>query len=200
MKWLVNFNKLLNQGSLKSLQIILRETWRDAALKLLFCTKCSSVFSLDFEIRACHCGSVNGRYVDDVTAIYSGVDAVPIGFSNTSFFRAIIDQPTEGLGLEFTAFVIPKDCSTFLEQSFVPEPNQKTNEQLAEYLKRKISEIESTLEHRSNDQFLLGRLSGLKNAYSLIGIFFNSRRASHPINIEIDTPLYEDTALKKNEP
>ena len=41
--------------------------------------------------------------------MYSG-EAVPVGINNTSFARAINDQPSACVGREFTAFVIPKEC------------------------------------------------------------------------------------------
>ncbi|WP_192894616.1 hypothetical protein [Paenibacillus contaminans] len=159
-------------------------------MKLLVCTECLSVFSLDIQIKRCQCGAVIGRYLDDVTAIYSGDDAIPIGFNNTSLFKAIKDQPTDGLGLKFKAFVIPKECSTFHKQTLVNESTQVTYNQLVYTLKQKISEIEGILENSTNDEFLRGKLSGLKNAVSLISILCNSDRSNPLINIEIDTTLH----------
>ena len=48
-----------------------------------------------------------------VHASYSG-PGVPLGFANGSFTEALADQPQTGWGREFTAFVIEKDCPTFV--------------------------------------------------------------------------------------
>ena len=39
--------------------------------------------------------------------------AVPIGFANSTLVRAVHNQPKDGMGENFTAFVIPKICSTY---------------------------------------------------------------------------------------
>lgn len=152
-------------------------------MKLLLCTKCLSVFSLHDEMYSCRCGEVSGRYIDNVTGIYSGTSAVPLGFNNSSFFRSVRDQPQDGMGLEFGAFVIPKECATFQEQT---EENQKTYEQLIDLLREKKSEIEDQLEHDPDNEFLRGQLSGLKTASTLTGIYFASFRSNQLIDIEID--------------
>jgi hypothetical protein len=82
-------------------------------MKLLFCLICRDIFNLSSAHKACQCGRVEGMYINDVDAVYSG--GVPLGIANTSFIDAVIKQPENGLGKEFTAFVIPKDCPTFKE-------------------------------------------------------------------------------------
>ena len=82
-------------------------------MKLLLCKKCHDVFKLDFEERQCKCGSVRGKYLSELYAIYSGEHAVPLGFNNQSLVDAIISQPKVGRGVYFEAFVVPKVCSTF---------------------------------------------------------------------------------------
>jgi hypothetical protein len=37
-----------------------------------------------------------------------------LGFANNSLENAIKNQPQSGIGELFTAFVIPKQCSTFI--------------------------------------------------------------------------------------
>lgn len=82
-------------------------------MKLLFCKSCQDVFRLTGIERACRCGAVRGRYVDDINAVYAGSDAVPLGFKNSIFAWAVTKQPEEGEGLRFDAFVIPVECATF---------------------------------------------------------------------------------------
>ena len=60
--------------------------------------------------KSCSCGGAGGMYIDDLYAIYNG--GVPIGFQNKSFLKALRNQPKEGVGFKFEAFVIPKDCPT----------------------------------------------------------------------------------------
>ena len=44
-------------------------------------------------------------------AVIGGI-AIPIGFNNSSLYRALINQPDEGMGERFEAFIIPKTCDT----------------------------------------------------------------------------------------
>lgn len=76
-------------------------------MKLLFCPKCQDVLKLaDFK-RECECGKSFGYYTDSVNAVVGG-KAIPVGFANYSFIQATKEQPEEGLGKTFEAFVIPK--------------------------------------------------------------------------------------------
>jgi len=43
--------------------------------------------------------------------------AITIGFANSSLIKAINNQPLNGMGENFTAFVIPKICPTFKQVS-----------------------------------------------------------------------------------
>lgn len=92
-------------------------------MKLLYCTACLDVFSLDIAHRKmCQCGRVYGEYrADGVHAVYGGETAVPIGITNSSLHEAIeanaqaVDpgymlNPSHRL---FTAFVVPSDSDTF---------------------------------------------------------------------------------------
>ena len=80
-------------------------------MKLLLCLVCQDIIRLQREIRQCKCGLVEGHYLaDGINAEYSGDNAIPIGFANISFVKAINSQPENGPGREFTAFVIPKHC------------------------------------------------------------------------------------------
>lgn len=80
-------------------------------MKLLFCPKCSDVFSLSFDEKSCSCGESKGKYLDNLSAEHTG--GIPIGFDNTSFVIALKQQPDSGMGKKFNAFVIPKQCNTF---------------------------------------------------------------------------------------
>jgi hypothetical protein len=82
-------------------------------MKLLFCKNCCDVISLTpEEERFCKCKNVHGKYTDSLNAVYSG-DAIPIGFNNNTFAYALKNQPDNGMGENFDAFVIPKKCDTF---------------------------------------------------------------------------------------
>lgn len=86
-------------------------------MKLLMCKHCGDVFSLDYEEKCCKCKSVKGKYLDNLNAEYSGDNAIPLGFANGSISEAIKNQPLNGMGYNFNAFVIPKDCDTFVKQN-----------------------------------------------------------------------------------
>lgn len=77
-------------------------------MKLLLCKKCFDVVSLVTTKRTCACKKTGGKYLDEARAVYFGKYAVPIGFSNPSLILALSNQPVEGMGEDFTAFVMPK--------------------------------------------------------------------------------------------
>nr|WP_259547367.1 hypothetical protein [Heyndrickxia oleronia] len=41
---------------------------------------------------------------------------MPIGISNPSLKEAVLNQPEIGMGKEFTAFTIPRNCPTFIKR------------------------------------------------------------------------------------
>lgn len=85
-------------------------------MKLLYCTFCKDIIRLFEEERECKCGKVKGKYIDDLNAVYSGKTAMPLGINNFSFILATKNQPNEGMGRNFVAFVIPKICETFIKK------------------------------------------------------------------------------------
>lgn len=87
-------------------------------MKLILCKNCQDVIRLMREKRFCKCGKCCGKYTDDLNAWYAGGEfVVPLGFNNGSLVKAVNNQPEEGLGENFSAFVIPKSCSTFKDHS-----------------------------------------------------------------------------------
>lgn len=83
-------------------------------MKLILCKKCQDVVRLiKNNVRRCECGSCSGQYVDDLNAWYKGIHAIPMGFNNSSAAKAIRNQPKNGWGVNFDAFVIAKECKTF---------------------------------------------------------------------------------------
>lgn len=87
-------------------------------MKLIYCPECHDVVKLDYGERACECEKSWGSYEDDgLHAVYSGL-AVPLGFANSTLVQAIKNQPGEGMGERFEAFVIPKSCPTFKKESW----------------------------------------------------------------------------------
>ena len=91
-------------------------------MKFIFCTKCLDVVKLQSIKRTCLCGASFGRYIDDVNAEIGGL-AIPIGFANTSFYRALKGRPRFGTGLPFDAFVIPHNCGTIRTEVTMEEKN-----------------------------------------------------------------------------
>lgn len=73
--------------------------------------------ALTKHLRTCQCGRSQGRYVDDLTAVFHGETAVPLGFNNASFDAALQAQPLDGEGRDFIAFVIPQKCPTFVRSA-----------------------------------------------------------------------------------
>lgn len=85
-------------------------------MKLLYCTSCSDVVGLTYpKERSCHCGACKGAYSNPVDAWFTG-PGVMIGFANNSFLHAVKNQPEEGQGYEFVAFVIPKKCDSVIKK------------------------------------------------------------------------------------
>jgi hypothetical protein len=75
--------------------------------------ECYDVFSLGRVHKKCTCGKTEGQYVDNLFAEYKG-PCMPLGFDNTSFAEALKNQPKNGYGKRFEAFVIPEECDTFM--------------------------------------------------------------------------------------
>lgn len=79
-------------------------------MKLLMCKTCGDIFNLQLHSKSCGCGLVSGKYTDNLYAEYSG--GIPIGFNNHSLAKALKNQPENGMGQRFEAFIIPKVCPT----------------------------------------------------------------------------------------
>lgn len=86
-------------------------------MKLIFCPVCHDMHKLQItENVECLCGESWGHYSEDgLNASYGG-KAVPVGIANSSFVKAINDQPKNGMGKTFEAFVIPAECDTFKKE------------------------------------------------------------------------------------
>jgi hypothetical protein len=56
-----------------------------------------------------------GKYDDNLNATIRG-DAIPLGFENRDFHRALASRPDEGQGERFEAFVIPHSCPTITKR------------------------------------------------------------------------------------
>jgi len=81
-------------------------------MKLLFCPHCTDLFNLSSEReKVCSCGKTKGKYTDKLNAEYEG--GIPLGFKNTQFIVALKEHHNNGLGIDFAAFAIRKDCPTF---------------------------------------------------------------------------------------
>lgn len=87
-------------------------------MKLIFCTRCRDVVRLWEGVwRSCDCGESHGVYLLGCLKAKIKGPAVPLGFANRSFARALSERPDEGLGSRFTAFVIPRECDTVEEDA-----------------------------------------------------------------------------------
>jgi hypothetical protein len=88
-------------------------------MKLIYCPKCHDVVKIGFlrSVRYCECESCWGYYKrrDKLNAVYGG-SAVPLGFANSSLAKAVRNQPEQGMGERFEAFVIPESCPTFMQE------------------------------------------------------------------------------------
>ncbi len=81
-------------------------------MKLLFCPHCTDIVRLKKMPKTCDCGKVGGRYLEDGLIMGHFGEGIPLFISNSSFAEAIENRPDSGLGSEFTASVIQKDCDT----------------------------------------------------------------------------------------
>ena len=80
-------------------------------MKLLYCTECHDIVLLTYNLRHCECKKCYGFYADEINAIFCG-PGVCVGFNNKSFLDALRNQPEEGMGECFEAFIIPKTVSS----------------------------------------------------------------------------------------
>lgn len=97
-------------------------------MKLLYCKKCRAIFNLNLVQKKCECGLTKGIYLDELYAIYTGRNAMPIGIDNVSFglqmwpeeklsVAEIIYKDQELNGKYFKAWFIKKKdcCDTFIK-------------------------------------------------------------------------------------
>lgn len=85
-------------------------------MKLLYCKSCGDIFNLKRTTKTCSCGAARGYYKDTINAVYSGGGSIPLGFSNDTFWKAILNAPVNEPSENFEAFVIPENCKTFIKQ------------------------------------------------------------------------------------
>lgn len=86
-------------------------------MKLILCKHCQDIVRpYPKQVRTCHCGDVKVECLNELDIIVTATEewAVPIGFNNRSFVTAVYQQPEQGMGKDFTAFVIPKKCSSIV--------------------------------------------------------------------------------------
>ena len=92
-------------------------------MKLIFCPNCYDIIKLLFEYRTCHCKKIYGKYINEYEVTISE-DAILLGIGNTSFERAINNQPPIGLGKPITAFILSKQTQ---DQYKEREKNERSN-------------------------------------------------------------------------
>jgi len=92
-------------------------------MKLILCPHCGDVVKLTIRVpRFCECGKSWGQYHKDGLNADIGGEAIPLGFANQSFIKALKDRPEEGEGSRFEAFVIPKKASSMHKKKDAPRP------------------------------------------------------------------------------
>lgn len=85
-------------------------------MKLIFCPRCTDVRRLfPADTTWCRCRASWGRYDDDLHATIGGA-AVPLGYANGSFARALRHRTATGPGSTFLAFVMPLSCPTVRQE------------------------------------------------------------------------------------
>lgn len=86
-------------------------------MKLILCKHCQDIVRpYPNKTRTCECGDVVVKCLNKLDIVVTATEgwAVPIGFNNTSFVWSVAQQPEEGMGKDFTAFVIPKKCPSIV--------------------------------------------------------------------------------------
>lgn len=87
-------------------------------MKLIFCPNCQDIVKLRKTKTFCECGTSWGYYKPNGIDAVINYWAIPLGFTNSSFSKALEKRPYRGLGTKFTSFVIPKVCPTiFVEEN-----------------------------------------------------------------------------------
>ena len=81
-------------------------------MKLLYCKSCNDLFSLNIDNRTCQCGETGGHYKDNKLDIVIYGHAIPVGINNNFFLTAVDIQNDFGEGINFEAYVMPKNCPT----------------------------------------------------------------------------------------
>lgn len=85
-------------------------------MKMIYCQECHDIVNLARDCpRQCLCRKSGGKYTDNLNAEYYG-PAIPLGINNSSFMRAVAQQPKRGDGKDFIAFVIPEECPTMVKK------------------------------------------------------------------------------------
>ena len=87
-------------------------------MKLVFCPKCTDTFRVWInETKHCHCGASWGYYLDDDLTAVIGGKAIPLAIPNDELRDAITNRPQKSAqGRNFTACVIPEECSTVIHK------------------------------------------------------------------------------------
>lgn len=84
-------------------------------MKLLFCLKCSDLFNLDYEVKACSCKKTKGQYTDELNAWYEG-PCIPVGISNPSLSEAMRNQTITENGPKVDTWIVPQKSKTMVRR------------------------------------------------------------------------------------
>lgn len=91
-------------------------------MKLFYCMECQDLVKLaTTHARSCECGNVRGLYVDDLNAKFTSGNGkyFLVGFANQTMQNAVStyfkEGSPDGWGINFSAFVIPEPCKTFVK-------------------------------------------------------------------------------------
>ncbi len=90
-------------------------------MKVFLCKTCQDIVRpYPDEIRSCHCRNIQVQCDGEVKVkvlTKNRNNVVPIGLHNTTFREAVLRQPEVGWGVNFTAFVIPKNVMSITYES-----------------------------------------------------------------------------------
>lgn len=93
-------------------------------MKLFYCMECQDLVKLvTTHTRSCECGQIKGIYIDNLNAKFCSKsnNYFLVGFANQTVTDAVnsyfkVGSP-DGWGINFSAFVIPEPCETFVRVS-----------------------------------------------------------------------------------
>jgi len=101
-------------------------------MKLLNCSRCGDIFSLNYKYKQCSCGKTSGFYVTQENMVYSGKYANVLSIENDSIHEGLENIPLDGRGFEIEAHVVPYYCDSAVK---VKDSYKYFNQHMLQYYK-----------------------------------------------------------------